>query len=322
MKKLLIILLVTFSLACSKENKNADVTIIDSKVNYRINDIIFINQNIGFAVGGDRFTEGYILKTIDGGSIWERIQESNIYTEHQLQTFNSIDFLNDSIGEVVGHGGKIARTTDGGNNWNLILNGTWENFYDIALLSEKKSVIVAGSAYDKGKFFNSSDYWYSFDVVETAYALRDVTFVNNLIGYSAGYGYVNKTTDGGETWTVLDVDGDYFFNMDFIDEEVGYVCGWEGGIFKTKDGGSSWENVHGVNQAFSARHHFENIDFIDENTGIVCGYNGELLYTENGGDEWLTIETNTDVDFHSVYFLNKNTAFVGGDEGMFLKLNL
>lgn len=321
MKKLLIILLIGLSYSCAKESKNTSITVIDVPVDYRINDIFFIDENIGFAVGGDRFTEGYILKTNDAGDTWSRISESQIDSDSILQTFNSIDFLDENIGEIVGHGGKIARTTDGGNTWKVILNGTWENFYDVALLSDQKTLIVAGAAYDKGKFFNSIDAWYNFDVIETPYAVRDVFFVTNLIGYSAGYGYVNKTVDGGETWTVLDVTGDYFFNMDFVNEEVGYVCGWEGGIFKTVDGGNSWEKIHAVNQAFSARHHFENIDFIDENIGIVCGYNGELLYTENAGNKWVAIETNTDVDFHSVYFLNKNTAFVGGKEGLFLKLN-
>lgn len=320
MKKILFILLISTVFSCAKESKNVAITILESSVDYRINDILFINENIGFAVGGDRFNDGYILKTKDAGEHWARIEEEKFSKEVSFQTFNSIDFLNDSIGEVVGHGGKIARTVDGGNTWDLILNGTWNNFYDVALLSEKKSVIASGSAYNKGHFFNSSEFWYSFDIVKTDYAVRDITFVNNLIGYSAGYGYVNKTVDGGETWTVLDITGDYFFNMDFVNTEVGYVCGWEGSIFKTLDGGKTWENVHGVNQAFSRRHHFENIDFIDENTGIVCGYNGEVLYTNNGGEKWFSIETNTDIDFHSIYFLNKNTAFVGGKEGLFLKL--
>lgn len=322
MKKLLSILLIIISISCSKESKTVDLTVIDSKVDYRINDIYFINQNIGFAVGGDRYSEGYILKTIDGGINWARIKESNIDTNHELQTFNSIDFLNDSIGQIVGHGGKIGRTYDGGNTWNIILNGTWENFYDVVLLSENKTIIVAGAAYDKGKFFNSSDFWYNFKIEEKPYTIRDITFVNNLVGYSAGYGYVNKTIDGGKTWIVLDVQGDYFFNMDFINSEIGYVCGWEGGVFKTTNGGESWKNIHGVNKAFSTRHHFENIDFINENVGLVCGYNGEILYTENGGEKWYKLETDTDINFHSVYFLNENTAFVGGDEGLFLKLNL
>lgn len=322
MKKIFYILIGVISISCGKENKDADVVFIDSKVDYRINDIYFIDENIGFAIGGDRFTDGYILKTNDGGEIWNKIEDAQIDASSPLQTLNGIDFLNDSIGEIVGHGGKIVRTSDGGKTWEAILNGTWENFYDVALLSEDKSVIIAGAAYNKGKIFNSKDFWYSFEVSETPYALRSLVFLDDLLGYSVGYGYVNKTVDGGKTWTLLDVAGDYFFDLDFVNKDVGYVCGWEGGIFKTIDGGESWETIHGVNQAFSKRHHFENIDFFDENIGIVCGYNGEVLYTENGGEKWFSIETNTDTDFHSVCLLNENTAFAGGEEGFFLKLNL
>jgi photosystem II stability/assembly factor-like uncharacterized protein len=80
-----------------------------------LNDVHFINENIGYAVGNN----GTIIKTIDGGENW-CTQQSEITTQ-----LNSIFFIDNSNGWVVG-GNKwfqetdssvILNTTDGGLTW-------------------------------------------------------------------------------------------------------------------------------------------------------------------------------------------------------------
>lgn len=321
---LVLLLLITSFSSCTKQKLNADVRQIVVDADYRINDIYFVNQNLGFAVGGNRYEEGYILKTEDGGQNWERIPNSSIIPNEAsgLQTLNSISFYNDLIGEAVGHGGKILRTENGGNSWEMIINGTYENFNAIEMLSANKTIISSSGAYADGSIFTSNNEWYNFDRQEFTYAFRGVDFINNDIGFLTGYGIVQKTIDGGNSWEIMDLKTDYFFDVDFVSIQTAYVCGWEGGIYKTNNQGETWKNIKPTNKVFANRQHYENIDFIDENTGVVCGYNGEVLYTKNGGDSWLKMETNTKEDFHSIYFYNANKIFVGGENGLFLELNI
>ena len=73
-----------------KEKIKSQVRVISIDADHRINDIYFIDQMIGFAVGGSRYDEAYIFKTEDAGQTWNRIQENaiNINTETGLQTLN------------------------------------------------------------------------------------------------------------------------------------------------------------------------------------------------------------------------------------------
>lgn len=320
-----LIIIFAFSLnSCAKEKINNKVRQIEVDADYRVNDIFFINQNKGFAVGGSRYEEAYILKTENAGQSWERIPENNISTneENKLQTLNAIHFYDENIGQVVGHGGKILRTLDGGNTWEYIISPSWSNFSDVYMHSPDETILTSFGAFSDGGIFQSKTNWYEFEHVEITFAARSICFINQNIGFIAGYGIVQKTEDNGKTWSVLDIRNDYFFDIDFPSENVGYVCGWEGGIYKTTNQGATWKTVNANNKVFSKRQHFENIDFIDEQTGVVCGYKGEVLYTKNGGETWQKLETNTKEDFHSIYFHSQNTVFVGGENGLLLELTI
>ena len=307
-----------------KEKIKSQVRVISIDADHRINDIYFINQMIGFAVGGSRYDEGYIFKTADAGQTWNRIQENaiNINTETGLQTLNAVHFYNDSIGQIVGHGGKILRTTNGGDNWSMIINGSWSTFSDIYMHSPTASSIVSNGAYSNGKIFTSSTAWYNFETDSLGFAARDIHFIDSNIGFISGYGVIQKTTDGGNTYKILDIRNDYFFDMDFPTNTIGYVCGWEGGVYKTEDQGEKWKTVNPNNKVFGERQHYENIDFINKNQGVVCGYNGHILYTNDGGESWQKLETNTKENFHSIYFYDEQTVFAGGENGLFLELSI
>lgn len=322
MKNFYFFLFIVFS-SCLKE-KEAQVRNISTNIDFRINDIYFINTTTGFAVGGSRYDEGYILKTNDGGNTWKKIDSLQIHNKKNihLQTLNSIDFLNEKVGEVVGHGGKILRTEDGGENWDITLNGSWENFNKVALFENNKTILLSSNGFSNGTIFKSEENWYEFKTEKFDFAVRDIEFTDSLTAYLACYGYIKKTIDGGQTWSYLNIEGDYFFDIDFITNKIGYVCGWEGSIYKTSNSGETWKNIHNKNQAFSSRHHYENIDFIDENIGVVCGYLGEVLYTNDGGKTWKKILTNTKTNFHSIFLYNRNKIFVGGENGEFLEITI
>lgn len=78
----------------------------------------------------------------------------------------------------------------------------------------------------------------------------DIFFLNENIGWAAnGYNAaVYKTVDGGQTWVnqldESDITGDYYFrNIEFLDENIGFIGTLNNTLFKTTDGGNTWSSV-------------------------------------------------------------------------------
>ncbi len=80
--------------------------------NIDIQDVYFIDENIGWAVGEVINNEsGIIYKTLNGGNTWNE-------TEVFEKSLNGVFFVNPNHGRVVGHFGIIRYTTDGSETWN------------------------------------------------------------------------------------------------------------------------------------------------------------------------------------------------------------
>ena len=80
--------------------------------------------------------------------------------------------------------------------------------------------------------------------------LHDVFFLNDNLGwaYTYGTGTVIHTNDGGAHWKVLyrfpGLEEDYFFErIQFNSGENGWMAGDYGYLFRTSDGGKSWQDV-------------------------------------------------------------------------------
>jgi photosystem II stability/assembly factor-like uncharacterized protein len=77
---------------------------------YLINDIYFIDNNLGWAVGEDIANNGVILKSTNGGDNWE------VMVGNLIGPLNSI-FIKDNYGWAAGEYGLVLRTTDLGTTW-------------------------------------------------------------------------------------------------------------------------------------------------------------------------------------------------------------
>lgn len=83
----------------------------------------------------------------------------------------------------------------------------------------------------------------------------------------------------------------YLKTIDFLDPQTGFLVSSTGdkrvvAIFRTTDGGQSWEEV-GNGEKFGSRN-FGNLNFIgfsSPQNGLVCGRDGALI-TKDGGQTW------------------------------------
>jgi photosystem II stability/assembly factor-like uncharacterized protein len=85
---------------------------------FTVSSINFVNNNTGFVVGVTYHSyylrSGVIFKTINSGLNWYHISDNNNLPYVQLRGFNSVKFLNDTIGYICGDRGTLFKSTNGG----------------------------------------------------------------------------------------------------------------------------------------------------------------------------------------------------------------
>jgi len=199
------------------------------------------------------------MKSTDGGDTWIINTQAgiteNLFGSLGTNNVNTAWFFDVNTGIVAGQsisgdGGKIKRTTDGGNTFNEI---------DLGLGTGLATV-------------------------------RKIYFINSTTGFLCGNSTVQAmmTTDAGLSWTqynnlptpsvtyssVYATDANHIF--------LGESSGRK--IVRTTDGGGSWsEDVLPGTISID----FLDIKFLNANTGFVAGNANYFGYTTNGGTSWI-----------------------------------
>lgn len=189
-----------------------------------LNDIEFINANLGFAVG----TNGRILRTTDAGATWNQMI-SNSNTE-----LHSISFATALIGTAVGNS-EILRTTDGGNTWTPTSMPNYL-FKKVQFSSNMVGYAVGNAIF---KTTNGGLNWSemsSIDAVDIFATNNDTLFICNA--------NLLKSINQGQYWfTQLSVPTANYNDIDFLDNLNAYVVGNNGQVFKTTTGGESFAGI-------------------------------------------------------------------------------
>ncbi|MBS4028055.1 MAG: T9SS type A sorting domain-containing protein [Ignavibacteriales bacterium] len=198
-----------------------------------LNDIIFTDAQIGIAVGNSNYSQGYLLRTTNNGATWTSQSFSNVYNLYKLA------FPSSDTGFVVGDGGKIYKTTNQGVSWTGLNSGRTSNFYDVTFANSQTGWI-AGSG-EVLKTTNGGQTWSGYSLPDQYYSVNAISFPTLNDGYAASNGLLYKTTNGGLTWTNISIPSYYgLSDIYFVDALKGFVM-MSDGVYKTIDGGSSWQ---------------------------------------------------------------------------------
>jgi photosystem II stability/assembly factor-like uncharacterized protein len=100
----------------------------------------------------------------------------------------------------------------------------------------------------------------------------------------------------------------FLFDVHFVDENTGWVCGHLSTILYTSDGGDNWTDLNPP-----PSNDYNGIYFVNQTEGWVLGYNGIIRHTTDGGVSWNTQSTPTQHNKSDLYFVDANTGWtVGG----------
>jgi len=186
---------------------------------------------------------------------------------------------------MVGSGGTIMNTHDGGNSWSIQSISNYEEscyLYDLSFADRNCGCLI-DTWKNVWKTSDGGSTWVRIYKDEDDNDIRSVAFRDNTHGFIAGSeGLLLVSDDGGISWQQNgNMPDEYFTKISFITPDSGYILSWQGSIFNTQDGGMTW-NL----QSSGVWTPLEDLLFINSQLGYVYGQNGVLLKTTNGGDEW------------------------------------
>jgi photosystem II stability/assembly factor-like uncharacterized protein len=105
--------------------------------------------------------------------------------------------------------------------------------------------------------------------------LNTAAFIDDQEGWIVGEAFYH-TTNGGDTWSVIDVGLQRDLNaIQFVDDQHGVVAGDWGNILDTENGGGSWSYVE--NNVSIAT--INGLHFITPQKGWLVGEYGTILTT-------------------------------------------
>ena len=154
-------------------------------------DVFFINPQQGWAVGMD----STILRTINGGQIWQRVD----LTVSNNWYFRSVYFIDDLHGWTVGVYGVIMLTNDGGVTWQEIVPGNGETLQSVFFIDALNGWAVG----DAGTVLRSIDGGYTWFKQYSGIRrnfLCSVQFADRNNGWISGEGGTIKNTGNGGFW--------------------------------------------------------------------------------------------------------------------------
>lgn len=247
----------------------------------RFDDIDFVTTQIGWAVGTEHTTSGYlglIMKSYDGGESWQKQ-----YSDSLTPEFMSLYIINVDTGWVVGEHGTIHKTVDSGNEWiEQYRHNGWRLQYVHFQNSQLGWVVGYEELWPsyRGIILKTEDGGNNWNYQILSMIWNDVYFINENTGWIVGFrGEIRKTIDGGHSWTVQNnpTNQEDIYKVYFIDNNVGWIMTWYD-LYKTTDGGVTWEIIKSVYP-----YSIYSFQFTTEQIGWIVGTNGMILKTTTGG---------------------------------------
>ncbi|MGO4293111.1 FG-GAP-like repeat-containing protein [Chitinophaga sp. RAB17] len=261
-----------------------------------------VNITFGFGVAGVKAFDknrlivygdyGYvpaILYSADGGNHFKLVYHSQ-FNPFEIHTgIKDVRFSENSGTGFAVDADRVLTTSDYGQSWTI--THTAANAYMSNIEMTDNSHVWINSANNKNtpllKTVNGKD----FTVVNTpAGRIRATSFISENVGWivvaNEAAEHLYYTANGGTTWLEkanLRAKKNGFSKMKFISEKVGYGLSESFVVYKTTDGGSSWERLQRIPAFTWQGYTFNDIQCMGQELLWVGGGHGHLEFSNNAG---------------------------------------
>jgi photosystem II stability/assembly factor-like uncharacterized protein len=298
-----------------------------SNTTSNLTDVFFLNDSVGFAVGGG----GVFLKTVNGGQVWDMtIIDSS-------KNLNAVAAT--SPNNIFAGGNGMYKSTDGGSTWTTIdinfvvlqlvffsdnigyAKSSWIEQCWSSMGHESKTRYRYRETTDGGQNWGPSD----LDEGQTCGAMEMVSsdigylgswhedMYNNVHCETNFHGLFYKTINGGLTWTEpLGWFYDDFRHTSFISDSVGFaITFWASPhLEKTVDGANSFTYISTLPELPTL------LAFANEYEGYFIKDN-QIYKTTTGGCLW-EVNHNIGSSLKDIVITDNYMAYVVGDNGTIL----
>lgn len=292
----------------------------------------FLDENTGILCAN-----GKIMKTTDGGWNWNTKYDSTNTINTKIQFLNSYTgyALYSSTSPLSYANVVLYKTTNRGENWSistLIPPVGYTKYYDAFstyFINEMTGWLACAIGYQyppysfayEGymKTTNGGANWteHQFGQIYSSTFWADIIFENENTGLYITNSGIKKTTDGGNSWSILQNPDTAtgFSKIFFLNSNTAWAVS-NSHFYKTTNGCQNWSFLSalpysGTNSLF----------FIDTLRGwTIASVNNNPIYaTSNGGINWVLQYCNTNTNLNSVFFINQNTGWVVGENATIIK---
>ncbi|MEW6128562.1 MAG: YCF48-related protein [Acidobacteriota bacterium] len=322
------IFILSTILICICSSTFCDVIITPIKPKYR--SIRFPDDLHGWLTG-----YGRVFYTTDGGETWERQFMPIDSSKPESSNKTPLGF----VGSILwaDQYSAMVRSESGIITFNANLGYGYENFLAKDILSRLGYTLftdrVSGwGVGPMGKVFLTKDKGETWNVLQTPQ--HDV--LHNLFAVSpeniwvVGNNILQNSTDGGRNWRLCQLPFSHdLLSIKFVNENIGWACGYNGLILKTEDAGKTWQKKETL---YSHRTVLNELLFINAHQGFVVGtrwhknenmdedtQEGIILYTEDGGDNWKQLITKLGEDFIDIASPPNGQVWVISRQGKLLR---
>ncbi|MEO8513476.1 MAG: T9SS type A sorting domain-containing protein [Ignavibacteria bacterium] len=277
MKILNRILIIIFTISLFNNITTSQwVTTTSGTTNF-LNSVQSINAVTNYAAG---FT-GTVLKSTNSGQTWSAL------TSPVIANINKVYFPPTGTATTgwVGSASGVYKTTNGGVNWvQQIGSGAFSDIFftdlntGIALRTNNIffKTTNGGTNFTQFNFSNNSlvqGSVISFAGGSNLYLLA-VDNVNDTT-------FVFKSANTGDSWTQIFKTPGIYFDMEFINLNTGLMCGSNGTVKITTNGGTVWTSINA-----GTTNNLLGIEYASSNIVYMVGASGTILKSTSGGSFW------------------------------------
>ena len=232
-------------------------------------------------------------------------------------TLYGIAFPDAANGWIVGSGGVIRHTTNGGTTWTAQTSGTTQNLRDVTFVGTSSGWVVGNGRRDpahdeRGDDLERADVGHDADACATSSSSTPTT-----AGRSGSGGTIRHTTNGGTTWSAQTsgTTSRLLLTACSATPTTAGSAGGGGAIRRTSNGGTTWSAQTSGTTGDALR---RRLPRREQRLGGRRD-TGPIRRTSNGGTTWSAQTSGTTQTLYGTAFLDATYGWTVGGGGVILR---